>query len=275
MDEKMIAIDGRSLQVSCTGVGPVTLLILSGSNILFPGLEYAPLADALSPWYSVLIPSKFGYGHSGLTDAPRDVDTVVEEYRGVLAALERPLPVVLAAHSMGFLEALHWARKYPEEVSVLVGLDPAVPQVYQHMELDAVHRRLEDLHRSSWKRGLLFRLTSRALLRRFPASERRELAPAARRNFVSVVWVNEARDLPRSIRQVQQEGPPASVPALFLVSNGKGTPLPQEEWRMCARTYLSAFSVSSLHLLDLPHDLYRCRPQELADTIHRFLSDHL
>ena len=124
----------------------------------------------------VLIPSKFGYGHSGLTDAPRDVDTVVEEYRGVLAALERPLPVVLAAHSMGFLEALHWARKYPEEVSALVGLDPAVPQVYQHMELDAVHRRLEDLHRSSWKRGLLFRLTSRALLKRFPASERRELA---------------------------------------------------------------------------------------------------
>ena len=275
MEEKMIAIDGRSLQVSCTGVGPVTLLILSGSNILFPGLEYAPLADALSPWYSVLIPSKFGYGHSGLTDAPRDVDTVVEEYRGVLAALERPLPVVLAAHSMGFLEALHWARKYPEEVSALVGLDPAVPQVYQHMELDAVHRRLEDLHRSSWKHRLLFRLTSRALLKRFPASERRELAPAARRNFVSVVWVNEARDLPRSIRQVQQEGPPASVPALFLVSNGKGTPLPQEEWRMCARTYLSAFSVSSLHLLDLPHDLYRCRPQELADTIHRFLSDHL
>ena len=77
------------------------------------------------------------------------------------------------------------------------------------------------------------------------------------------------------LRQVQQEGPPASVPALFLVSNGKGTPLPQEEWRMCARTYLSAFSVSSLHLLDLPHDLYRCRPQELADAIHRFLSDHL
>lgn len=124
--------------------------------------------------------------------------------------------MVLAAHSMGFLEALHWARKYPEEVSVLVGLDPAVPQVYQHMELDAVHRRLEDLHRSSWKRRLLFRLTSRALLKRFPASERRELAPAARRNFVSVVWVNEARDLPRSIRQVQQEGParlcPRAVP---------------------------------------------------------------
>ena len=110
MDEKMIAIDGRSLQVSCTGVGPVTLLILSGSNILFPGLEYAPLADALSPWYSVLIPSKFGYGHSGLTDAPRDVDTVVEEYRGVLAALERPLPVVLAAHKSSRIRSTAFCR---------------------------------------------------------------------------------------------------------------------------------------------------------------------
>ena len=67
----MIAVDGRKLHVSDTGSGPVTLLILSGSNILFPSLEYAPLADALSPWYSVLIPSKFGYGHSDLTEAPQ------------------------------------------------------------------------------------------------------------------------------------------------------------------------------------------------------------
>ncbi len=52
------------------GSGPVTLVILSGSNILFPGLEYAPLADALREWYSVLIPSKFGYGFSDLTEAP-------------------------------------------------------------------------------------------------------------------------------------------------------------------------------------------------------------
>ena len=177
-------------------------MILSGSNILFPGLEYAPLADALREWYSVLIPSKFGYGFSDLTEAPRDVDTVVEEYRRVLAALKHPFPVVLAAHSMGFLEALHWASKYPEEISALVGLDPATPDAYQNMDL-------------------------------------------------------------------------ASVPTLFLLSNGKGTPLPKEEWRMCARNYLSAFSTSSFHLFELPHDLYRQRPKEIADTVHRFLLDHL
>ena len=126
MDEQMVAVGGRAFQVSSGGSGPVSLVMLSGSNILFPGLEYAPLADALREWYSVLIPSKFGYGFSDLTEAPRDVDTVVEEYRRVLAALKHPFPVVLAAHSMGFLEALHWASKYPEEISALVGLDGCV-----------------------------------------------------------------------------------------------------------------------------------------------------
>lgn len=145
MDEQMVAVGGRALQVSSVGSGPVTLVILSGSNILFPGLEYAPLADALREWYSVLIPSKFGYGFSDLTEAPRDVDTVVEEYRRVLAALKHPFPVVLAAHSMGFLEALHWASKYPEEISALVGLDPATPDAYQNMDLSSVLRHLEHL----------------------------------------------------------------------------------------------------------------------------------
>ena len=255
MDEQMVAVGGRALQVSSVGSGPVTLVILSGSNILFPGLEYAPLADALREWYSVLIPSKFGYGFSDLTEAPRDVDTVVEEYRRVLAALKHPFPVVLAAHSMGFLEALHWASKYPEEISALVGLDPATPDAYQNMDLSSVLHHLEHLGR--------------------PASVRKDLVPAARRNFASIVWINEAKALPHSIRQIRQEGPPASVPTLFLLSNGKGTPLPKEEWRMCARNYLSAFSTSSFHLFELPHDLYRQRPKEIADTVHRFLLDHL
>lgn len=90
MDEQMVAVGGRAFQVSSGGSGPVTLVILSGSNILFPGLEYAPLADALREWYSVLIPSKFGYGFSDLTEAPRDVDTVVEEYRQGIGRTEAP-----------------------------------------------------------------------------------------------------------------------------------------------------------------------------------------
>ena len=154
----MIAVDGRRLQ----GIrhrlrtGHPSHPVRLQHPVPQPGVRFAgerPESVVLGPH-----PLKFGYGHSDLTGGPRDVDTVVEEYRRALAACGRPVPVVLAAHSMGFLEALHWASKYPEEVSALVGLDPAVPEVYQHMDLDAILGRLDALNRSNWKRALLFRL---------------------------------------------------------------------------------------------------------------------
>mgnify|MGYP000655396059 CR=1 FL=1 len=79
----------------------------------------------------------------------------------------------------------------------------------------------------------------------------------------------------QGLAQVEQEGPPLSHPTLFLLSNGKGTPLTGDAWRACGQHYLSALPVSSLRTFDLPHDLYRRRPKELTDTIHRFLLEHL
>ena len=104
-----------------------------------------------------------------------------------------------------------------------MGLDPATPDAYQNMDLASVLHHLEHLGRPDWKRAILFQLASHSLLRRCPASVRKDLVPAARRNFASIVWINEAKALPHSIRQIRQEGPPASVPTLFLLSNGKGT----------------------------------------------------
>ena len=60
-----------------------------------------------------------------------------------------------------------------------------------------------------------------------------------------------------------------------LIMIGKGTPLAGDSWRACGQHYLSALPDSSLRTFDLPHDLYRRRPKELADTIHRFLLEHL
>ncbi len=56
MDEQMVAVRRPGLRYLSRGIraghtaDPVQL------QYLFPGLEYAPLADALREWYSVLIP---------------------------------------------------------------------------------------------------------------------------------------------------------------------------------------------------------------------------
>ena len=109
MQDEYVKLEKGTVQVTRTGYGPTPLVLLSGFSTLFPGLEYGALGTELAKKFPVLIPSKFGYGYSDLTDAPRDADAIVEEYRAVLSALKVPTPVVLCAHSMGFLEALRWA----------------------------------------------------------------------------------------------------------------------------------------------------------------------
>ena len=270
MQDEYVKISKGTMQVSRTGYGPVPLLLLSGFSTFFPGLEYGTLGTELAQKFPVLIPSRFGYGYSDLTDVPRDVDSIVEEYREMLAALEVPAPVVLCAHSMGFLEALRWAQKYPEEVRALVGLDPATPEVYQTFDLKRSQESLEKLHSPEWKRRLNFRLMASSLLSRYPAGLRRKLAPAARRNFACLPWVNESRALTDNVRTVAQAGAPAHIPTLFLLSNGKSTPLPCEEWRKHALSYLEHFEYRQYELFDLPHDLYYYSPHDLAEVILEF-----
>ncbi len=177
MQDEYVKLEKGTVQVTRTGYGPTPLVLLSGFSTLFPGLEYGALGTELAKKFPVLIPSKFGYGYSDLTDAPRDVDAIVEEYRAVLSALKVPTPVVLCAHSMGFLEALRWAQKYPEEVAALVGLDPATPEVYQTFDLTGSQARLEKINRPEWKRRLTFRLMASSMLSRYPVQSPAEAGP--------------------------------------------------------------------------------------------------
>ena len=270
MEEQFVALPQGRIYVAQMGQG-TPLLLLSGFSTLFPHLEYGAVGDRLSARCRVLIPSKFGYGYSDITDTPRDADTIVEEYRAVLAALDIAPPVVLAAHSMGFLEALRWAQKYPEEVMALVGLDPATPEVYQSFDLEGSLRQIQRLSRPEWKRLLTFRLVKKSLLSRYPPSLRRRLAPTAQRTFACLPWLNESRALRDNVQTIAQAGAPASIPTLFLLSNGSGTPLPGDQWRKHALAYLDHFQTRRSRLFDLPHDLYRYQPEELAEDILDFL----
>ena len=92
MQDEYVKLEKGTVQVTRTGYGPTPLVLLSGFSTLFPGLEYGALGTELAKKFPVLIPSKFGYGYSDLTDAPRDADAIVEEYRAVLSALKEPRP---------------------------------------------------------------------------------------------------------------------------------------------------------------------------------------
>jgi len=59
----------------------------------------------------------------------------VTSKQGTVVFLSGSAPFIPAAHSLSGLEAIYWAQKYPDEIPTIIGLDMAVPSVYNKMEL--------------------------------------------------------------------------------------------------------------------------------------------
>lgn len=125
--EKYVKVNGRKNFVYGYGQGSIALVLLSGSGVPFPSLEYKTLAQSLGETYQVVGIEKLGYGHSDMAEDGRYLDDVVQEYRSVLRELGINMPVVLAAHSMGVIEALHWGRQYPAEVAAILMVEKNNP----------------------------------------------------------------------------------------------------------------------------------------------------
>lgn len=65
-----------------------------------------------------------------MIDHPREIDTIIDEYRYVIKELNIDPPIVLIAHSMGFLEAIRWSQRFLHEIAGIIGLDAATPNSY-------------------------------------------------------------------------------------------------------------------------------------------------
>ncbi|WP_406192149.1 alpha/beta hydrolase [Streptomyces griseus] len=125
---KKIRIDGRSVNVSCTGdasgPGPLVLLMAGGGD----GLEtMAPLGKAVSEKSRVCSYDRLGEGASDKPDGPQSIDDSSAILTSVLDRLAGDRPVVLAGHSLGGHLAARYAPAHPDRIKGLVLLDATVP----------------------------------------------------------------------------------------------------------------------------------------------------
>ncbi|MEU3052000.1 alpha/beta fold hydrolase [Streptomyces griseus] len=125
---KKIRIDGRSVNVSCTGdasgSGPLVLLMAGGGD----GLEtMAPLGEAVSEKSRVCSYDRLGEGASDKPDGPQSIDDSSALLTSVLDRLAGDRPVVLAGHSLGGHLAARYAPGHPDRIKGLVLLDATVP----------------------------------------------------------------------------------------------------------------------------------------------------
>lgn len=275
--EKYVEINGHQNFVYCYGHGSTVLVLLSGSGVPFPSLEYKTLAESLAETYQVIGIEKLGYGYSDLAEDSRTIDIVVDEYRAVLQVLGIKTPVVLAAHSMGFLEALRWAQQYPSEIAGILGIDPAVPECYKTFDVEDATNKLIALSQDEPFR----KTTATALVKQLAEgrdisfSEQKKLEGFAFRNLANQNWIDEAKNLRDSIILVEKNNPYLQIPMLFFISNGVGTTLEKETWIQYATQYLKHIEIAQYTLFDYPHNLYQFVYKEISQITRSFISQYI
>ncbi|NBC70718.1 alpha/beta fold hydrolase [Paenibacillus sacheonensis] len=274
---RMVAVDGHQMSVYTEGSGPATLVFLAGGGTVSPILDFRSLYSRLSDAYRVAVVERVGYGFSEAADVPRDLDTVLEETRGALRAAGEKGPYILFPHSMSGLEALYWAQKYPEEVSGIVGLDPAVPGAYADAKIP--NKLLLELFSFGAKTGITRFIP--ALVQGEPAHEAGTLTAHDKEIYKAVYYrrtetrpmITEIESVKDNARQVN-ERPLPQVPMLFFTSNGKGTGIDTADWQHYQIEFLTHVNDSEQVVLDCGHYVQDFKYEQIARESKAFI-EHL
>lgn len=268
----LVEVNGHNMSVYIEGKGDKTLVFLSGGGTCSPILDFKSLYSLLTDEYKIVVVEKFGYGFSDVVDEKRDIDTILSETRMALDKAEVQGPYILCPHSMSGLEALYWAQKYPKEVEAIIGLDMAVPDYYDEMNISIPVMKAGQygaaLGITRWIPSLA---ESDAMKFGTLSDKEKEIYKAVfYQRTATVTMINEVKTVKDNANVVKEKGVP-QVPMLLFVSNGSGgTGFTEERWRSIPKEYISASENARFIELDCPHYVHDYKYEEIGKEIRNF-----
>ena len=263
------------MSVYIEGEGNTTIVFMSGSGTCSPILDFKSLYSLLSDEYKIAVVEKFGYGFSDVADTERDIDSILEDTRTALTQAGLTAPYVLCPHSMSGLEALYWAQKYPDEVSAIIGLDMAVPQYYDSMNINIPLIKL-----ASWAANIgVTRLIpsiseSDAIKHGTLSDEEKEIYKAVFYSRTATkTMIDECKSVKQNAEKVNNMGIP-QLPMLLFISDGSGgTGFDEDTWRKIPIEYISQVEDGKYIELDCPHYVHDYEYETISQSIMEFLSN--
>ena len=270
---QMVEVDGHSMSIYVEGTGETTLVFMSGGGTCSPILDFKSLYSLLSDQYRIAVVEKFGYGFSDVVDTDRDIDSILEDTRTALAAAGLNAPYVLCPHSMSGLEALYWARKYPDEVSAIIGLDMAVPEYYDTMNINIPLMRMAGWAAHVGITRLVLGISDSDAIQYGTLSENeKEIYRAVFfSRTATVTMLNEMQRVKENAEKVDSMGVPQLPMLLFLSDGSGGTGFDKETWRKIPIQYLSQVEGGEYIELDCPHYVHDYAYKAISEQIIAFL----
>ena len=273
-----VHIQEGTINVSRSGrTGPV-IVLLSGLGTPAPGLDFAPLIRELGGFQTVVVEG-FGYGYSDLAARPRTVENITEELHEVLSKLGIKSPYTLAGHSLGGFYTLHYANKYPKEVSAVIGIDPTVPA--SKAAKDGPPASTEMPAAGSWAHipstlGLVRWATAFGYGEPggdgFTNAERQQMRQLTSVNFGNQAVTDETLRMGENATKLRDVRYPEGLPVLdFLSQDTMGQ---QSDWLSAHQRQLSNLEHHELVVLKGEHYLHWTQSKVMAQKIRDFLGQN-
>ena len=270
---QVVEVDGHNMSIYVEGTGDITLVFMSGGGTCSPILDFKSLYSLLSDNFQVAVVEKFGYGFNDVVDKDRSIDSILEDTRTALAAAGLNAPYVLCPHSMSGLEALYWAQKYPDEVSAIIGLDMAVLEYYDSMNINIPIMRI-----ASWAANIgVTRFIpgisdSDAIKHGTLSDDEKEIYRAIfYSRTATVTMINETERVKENAEKVSSMGAP-QLPVLLFISDGSGgTGFDKETWRKIPKEYIAQIDKGEYIELNCPHYVHDYEYKTISENIIAFL----
>lgn len=272
---QMVEVDGHNMSVYIEGKGETTLVFMSGGGTCSPILDFKSLYSLLSNHYKIAVVEKFGYGFSDVVDKSRDIDSILEDTRAALTLAGLDAPYVLCPHSMSGLEALYWAQKYPDEVSAIIGLDMAVPQYYEDMDINISLMELASAAAGFGVTRLIPGISeSEAIKHGTLSDEEKEIYKAVfYSRTATATMINETKSVKENAEKVNRMETPQLPMLLFLSDGSGGTGFDKETWRKIPIAYISHVNGGQYVELDCPHYIHNYEYTVISQRMMEFLTD--
>lgn len=270
---QLVEVNDHQMHVYVDGDGEDLIVFMSGGGTSSPTLDFKPLWTALLPDYRISVVEKAGYGWSDVANVSRDIDFMLEETRTALQLAGETPPYILAPHSMSGIEAIRWAQKYPEDVKAIIGLDPAVPEAYDVLQMPG-----------NFMQSIAQFASHTGLLRLFPAIANSSAAIASgnlsaedeetyRALFYRRTLTANMRDEVKVIQEnaeiVKNDPVPIHTPMYFFISDGEA--VAATNWQSMFSNYTDQLTTGKYLFMDSGHYLHTNEPDRIAEEIDTFL----
>ncbi len=272
---QIVLVNDHEIHTYTEGLGKNTLVFMSGGGTSSPVLDFKSLYSLFSNEYKIAVVEKSGYGFSQDKNSSRDIHTLVEETRLALSKSGLEPPYILYPHSMSGIEALYWSEQYPEEVKAIIGLDMAVPEIYEDFPINPFIIRLSAFGSNIGITRFFPSIVEDSAAIKFgnlTEEEKNIYRAVFYRRTLTKSMQNEIKEI-QSNAEIVKQNKTSNVPMLFFISNGEGTGWDKDKWINSQIEYIESISMGKYIKLDSGHYVHDIKYEKIAEESIKFIED--